>query len=346
MRLVRLGLCAAIAAVLASGAGRADARSGFTADLQRTLKKIDRDLCRSVESLKCTRKAPASKTVSPKAKAKPSKVKQEMPAVTKAAPIPREKPSRAVDSDAAEVPKPRIRPRMPGTTVAQAPPPIPKEKPVLRQSEPKTEVTVLLPSAPAPKIVVLPPSPPSVDECRDALKALGMSFETPPTLVDAGRCSVADPVKLDSFRAGSESIAFPDGPVLNCNFALRFGTWLKDEGAPVARRTTRSALDKFYTGPGYQCRGRNGDGSAKISEHGYGNAVDITFFKLKDGRTFQVKDALNPMSPAYQTLAEFRSSGCKYFSTVLGPGTNAAHAEHFHFDLGKHGKSGTYMICE
>ena len=173
-----------------------------------------------------------------------------------------------------------------------------------------------------------------------------MNFEPMPVLVNSGPCTVADPVKLTSFATGGDSIAFPDTPVLNCSFALRFAEWLKAEGAPIARNTAKSAIDKFYTGPGYQCRGRNGDGTAKLSEHGYGNAVDITFVKLKDGRTFEVKDALTPTSPAYQTLAEFRASGCKYFTTVLGPGTNAAHAEHFHFDLGRHGSSGTYRICQ
>ena len=32
-------------------------------------------------------------------------------------------------------------------------------------------------------------------------------------------------------------------------------------------------------------------------------------------------------------LNNVRSGGCKYFSTVLGPGYNAAHADHFHFDI-------------
>ena len=173
-----------------------------------------------------------------------------------------------------------------------------------------------------------------------------MTFVTPSTSVSAGRCNVEDAVQISSLDAGGDTIAFPDGPVLNCSFALHFGKWLKTEGAPIVKRTANSELSKFYTGPGYECRGRNGDGTSKISEHGYGNAVDVTFFKLKDGRTFQVKDALDPMSPAYQTLAGLRASGCTYFTTVLGPGTNAAHAEHFHFDMGRHGKSGTYKICE
>ena len=45
-------------------------------------------------------------------------------------------------------------------------------------------------------------------------------------------------------------------------------------------------------------------------------------------------------------LMALRVSACGYFTTVLGPGANAAHAEHYHFDLGMHGKSGSYRICE
>jgi hypothetical protein len=41
-----------------------------------------------------------------------------------------------------------------------------------------------------------------------------------------------------------------------------------------------------------------------------------------------------------------RTSACGYFTTVLGPGADAAHASHYHFDLGVHGKSGNYRICK
>ncbi len=356
-------------ALLASSAGTAGAASDFTSGLERTLKKVNQDLCKSIVSLKCKRKAPASRAGTRKVEPKPAIVKQTKPTTGKAKPataiappIPRQKPPQAVEAKPVEakppetnvtgIQKPRMKPAMPEAVIVEKPAPLPKEKPVRPQNElqtqkePKTQVTILLPVPPVAKIVIPPLSTQPEGQCRDALRSLGMSFETLATSVNSGLCNVADPVKLSAFSAGGENITFPDGPILNCSFALRFGEWLKTEGAPIARKTASSALDKFYTGPGFQCRGRNGDGTAKISEHGYGNAVDITFVKLKNGRTFQVKDALDPMSPAYRTLAEFRASGCKYFTTVLGPGTNAAHAEHFHFDMGKHGKSGTYRICQ
>jgi len=36
----------------------------------------------------------------------------------------------------------------------------------------------------------------------------------------------------------------------------------------------------------------------------------------------------------------------KSASADSAPGSNAAHKNHLHFDLGQHGKSGKYRICE
>ncbi len=41
-----------------------------------------------------------------------------------------------------------------------------------------------------------------------------------------------------------------------------------------------------------------------------------------------------------------RMTACGYFTTVLGPGADAAHEAHFHFDFGIHGATPNYRICE
>ena len=83
-----------------------------------------------------------------------------------------------------------------------------------------------------------------------------------------------------------------------------------------------------------------------MSEHAAGDAVDITSFTMAGGTTIQMADAINPASPSYAVLRALRTTACGYFTTVLGPGANAAHKEHFHFDMGIHGKSASYRICE
>jgi hypothetical protein len=41
-----------------------------------------------------------------------------------------------------------------------------------------------------------------------------------------------------------------------------------------------------------------------------------------------------------------RTAACGWFTTVLGPGSDAFHANHMHLDIEKHGPSGSYRICE
>jgi hypothetical protein len=100
------------------------------------------------------------------------------------------------------------------------------------------------------------------------------------------------------------------------------------------------------TGPGYQCRGRNGDNSAKLSEHAFGNAVDIERITLQGGDTIAIRDAMTIGAKFQPVLATLRATSCNYFTTVLGPGANAAHAEHFHFDMARRGKQGNFKLCQ
>jgi hypothetical protein len=234
-------------------------------------------------------------------------------------------------------------------------PPFPKRKPLLQATR--------------ASFVILPNPKPSkwsskrLDEesipggssadCLRQLRAQGAEFtvnaladKVATGVVGNGVCHVQGPVRLEYVRARGHLIRLPEEPLLNCKYALQFSKWLADTAAPISAANSNSSLEKVSTGPGYECRGRNGDTFAKISEHGKGNAVDISTFSMLDGTVIRVADAQNPNSPSREVLRKLRTSACGYFTTVLGPGSNAAHASHFHFDLGTHGKSGTYRICE
>jgi hypothetical protein len=141
-------------------------------------------------------------------------------------------------------------------------------------------------------------------------------------------------------------VKLPDGPTFNCGFASKFASWMKAEASPIVMKATNAKITSIGTGPGFQCRGRNGDSTAKTSEHGFGNAVDIERIKLDNGETIVIKDAMTIGAKYQPVLATLRASGCQYFTTVLGPGANAAHAEHFHFDLARRGKLGNHSMCQ
>ena len=81
-----------------------------------------------------------------------------------------------------------------------------------------------------------------------------------------------------------------------------------------------------------------------MSEHAIGDAVDIVYFKLANKSQMLVKDALNVQSTSFAFLRDVRAAACDEFTTVLGPGANKAHAEHFHIDLET--RNGGYRLCE
>jgi Extensin-like protein C-terminus len=93
-------------------------------------------------------------------------------------------------------------------------------------------------------------------------------------------------------------------------------------------QTTPPAI--VSTGPGYVCRTRNGDASqdAKMSEHATGNAVDIMALGLADKRQIGIVAVTDERNPDHRLLMALRLTACGYFTTVLGPGANTAHANY------------------
>jgi len=77
----------------------------------------------------------------------------------------------------------------------------------------------------------------------------------------------------------------------------------------------------------------NGDPHAQISEHAFGNALDIAAFTLADGRRITVKNGWNGAPEEQGFLRDVQAAACEEFTTVLAPGSNAFHYDHIHVDL-------------
>jgi len=215
--------------------------------------------------------------------------------------------------------------------------PVPRSKPLLETVQ-------------QPQTQAMPDGKVAIDDefksCVAALNRLGAGFTVANPIITESRCQVPDAVRLISVGSKTGSIALPAKPVLGCGFALRLSTWLADVAAPVVESFAQSPLVSIATGPGYQCRNRNNQKSGKISEHAFGNAIDITGFGLGSRQTVKVS-TLNDGPPSQiRMLMALRISSCGYFTTVLGPGSNEAHKAHFHLDYAKRGKGWNYRICE
>ena len=83
----------------------------------------------------------------------------------------------------------------------------------------------------------------------------------------------------------------------------------------------------------YSCRGMNGNPNAHISEHAFGNALDIAAFTLADGRRISVETGWKGMPEEQGFLHDVQASACREFTTVLAPGSNVDHYNHIHVDL-------------
>jgi hypothetical protein len=297
-------------------------------------------LCNFIK-IACARKPARSKTVrkatskrtataSRKRKAK----QQTAVASTKAK---TQKSAKSAPVIAAALPHPVTKPRRKPTTAAQV-----AVSQNLRDDQ-KQSALVAVPRLPLP----LPDREPLPDaaDCRAELLQRGVEFTIPDHVEATGQCAVADPVLVKSVAAPGGRVKLPEKPLMNCAFARQFTTWLSDIAAPVIGEMAPARLESLSTGPGYECRNRNGDSSGKISEHAFGNAIDISGITLANRIRIEIPDVADPSAVHHRLLMALRLSACGYFTTVLGPGFNAAHASHYHFDLGQHDKSGNYRIC-
>jgi hypothetical protein len=178
--------------------------------------------------------------------------------------------------------------------------------------------------------------PASEIDCRNELKRMGVVYQDVQPIHE-GQCGIDFPVKVSAIG----SVAMKPAATLTCNMAATFAAWTKNELQPAARWRYFSGVKAIHQGSSYSCRNIAGEGV--LSEHGKGNALDVMSIELNNGDDIDVR---KPGLFAFRTrgfLNNVRADGCEYFTTVLGPGYNYDHRNHFHFDI-KNRKSG-YRAC-
>jgi hypothetical protein len=168
--------------------------------------------------------------------------------------------------------------------------------------------------------------------CRRELKRMGVLFDNKPPISNGPACQVPYPVSLKGL---SGNIGVRPAVTLNCQVTLAFAKWVKNELAPSARYRYWSGIKTIQPLGGYSCRRMNNSRQKynPMSEHARGNAIDVGKFVLKNGHEIDVrKKGLFSLREG-RLLKAVRSDSCRYFNTVLGPGSNPEHWNHFHFDL-------------
>jgi len=146
----------------------------------------------------------------------------------------------------------------------------------------------------------------------------------------SGGCSQIDSIKLLKVGADVTNL----GPV-KCELARNFAAWTEYAVKRAARKYIGSELARIETLGSYSCR--NIAGSRKLSQHAHANAIDISAFVFEDGRRITIARDWNKGRGTKQFLTAIHKSACRRFGTVLSPEYNAAHRDHFHFDMSGNG---------
>jgi hypothetical protein len=139
-------------------------------------------------------------------------------------------------------------------------------------------------------------------------------------------------------------VAVKPAATLACPIVSVLDRWLADSVQPAAMRWFGARVVEIKQISAYSCRGMNGDSRAHISEHAFGNALDIAAFTLADGRRISVKDGWRGMPEEQGFLRDVQAAACQHFNTVLAPGSNVYHYDHIHVDLMR--RASQRIICE
>ena len=148
-------------------------------------------------------------------------------------------------------------------------------------------------------------------------------------------CGIENAVRVTSIS----NVALSQSSVMNCTTAKTLKSWI-DNGLTSAVGGKGGGIFRLRVAAHYACRTRNSRKGAKISEHGKGNAIDISAFQMRDGSEISVLKDWGRGSKG-RTLKRIHKSACGPFGTVLGPKSDRHHRDHFHFDIARH-RGGPY----
>lgn len=144
-----------------------------------------------------------------------------------------------------------------------------------------------------------------------------------------GACEIEDAWRVH----GLANVSFSQPATLGCNMVSPLNEWMQGVVQPAAQRSFGESVVSVKVAASYACRGRNGGRRAKMSEHGFGNAIDIAAFTLESGREVSVLDGWSGRRDEKRFLRHVREEACGNFMTVLGPGSDRHHKDHIHLDL-------------
>ncbi len=238
-------------------------------------------------------------------------------------PLPRQKPPRGLVTPAISIPIPRPNPRR--NAPAETPPDIAAKKPALT-----------LPEATA-------------GACASELQDLAIVYSPRQPIGDGGGCGARAPLEVSEIAG----VTLTPPAIINCAMARELHGWVTGTLQPAAKRRLKTEVTAIHVAASYVCRRRNNAIGGKLSEHAKANALDMSGFSFAKSDQVSVGGGgswgggiLKAMglSKGGSFLDDVRKGACEHFTTVLGPGSDRYHGDHFHVDA--IARKGGYRICK
>ncbi len=214
-----------------------------------------------------------------------------------------------------------------------------KDAPLPRAKPPSSRAAYPPSPAPVPEVLPLHDAEAWPSDCALRLAEIAR-FAHQPSVNGPGQCGASDVVRLEGIMMPNSALVSVMPPAtLRCPIAEAVAQWVRNDLSP-AMAELDSPPAAITNHGSYDCRGRNNDAGAKISEHGRGNALDLGPIRLANGSVVDLTKRSTPQS----FRQRLRDAACRRFNTVLGPGSDAYHKDHIHVDLAE--RAHGYRMCQ
>jgi hypothetical protein len=129
-----------------------------------------------------------------------------------------------------------------------------------------------------------------------------------------GSCGMNHPFRIQAAVDGQ--VSMKPQATLGCPMTVAFNRWVTEIAQPAAQAWFGEQIVEVRQLSSYSCRRIGGSGN--MSEHGFGNALDVAGFTFSSGRIVTVKHGWNGAPEERGFLRQIHAGGCEVFTTVLG----------------------------
>ncbi|HCR1325438.1 TPA: extensin family protein [Pseudomonas aeruginosa] len=138
----------------------------------------------------------------------------------------------------------------------------------------------------------------------------------------------------NSLRVRGAALELSSSFLASCPLAVSYALFERHVLQPAALDIYGQPLARVEHVGSFACRNVYNREDGRRSQHASANALDISGFRLADGRRIRLATDWAGESADGRFLRRVRDGACASFNAVLGPDYNAAHRDHFYLDMG------------